>query len=432
MKKSLILLSFFILLSISLLYVLHEVKYKYYETTKRIRLIESKLKSYGDHIVNDLETYQKTRKPNKVLSEVKDNIIFDWKELEVPWIKQKFTRTKALVVWNNNLVVGLQGNIEKGPSTYIYDKKKWTKLIADNNYDLWGDLDEVFNFAVHDGKLFAGINYTLWMLNKENKWSLIKNFEDKNIPRPSVYSMKSHNGYLYVGLTQKNSSLYRMKDDVWENVSLGLDEHPNNGIYEMLSHTDGNLYASNISVLDSTVVYKFDEKNLKWSAIGGKGINSSWINSSFTKGLSLSSHKKLIFLTMNRHPKTYGNFSNIWAYDGNQWYAIGNKKPPKLWNEVDNFNSSLSFKDIFFIGSGGNPAGNATVWALNKNKWKLIGGKGVYNSWGANFTNTLTNDFRNTAYEYPYRFVEFDNSMIVGFGDASNAATLWQLRVMNK
>ena len=68
-------------------------------------------------------------------------------------------------------------------------------------------------------------------------------------------------GYLYVGITNKGSSIYRLNQSSWEKVSFGLDEHPNSGIYEMLSHTDFNLYASNISSSNSTVVYKLDEKN---------------------------------------------------------------------------------------------------------------------------------------------------------------------------
>ena len=59
-----------------------------------------------------------------------------------------------------------------------------------------------------------------------------------------------------------------------------------------------------------------------------------------------------------------------------EWFAVGNKNPPYIWNEVDNFNSSLSFNNILFVGAGGKPAGNATVWALNKNQWHMVGGKG--------------------------------------------------------
>jgi hypothetical protein len=414
------------LLCFSVFYLYPKVKNKYYSTTKRLRLIDSKLESYGNHLVNNIENYQNTRKPNKVISEVKDNIIFDWKELEVPWDKSKFERTKALTVWNDSLVVGLEGAKIKGASIYIYDKKKWLKLIGDNN-NVWDNLTKVSVLKVHNGELFAGIDNTIWKLNKEKKWSLIKTFTNQD-----AYSMASHNGYLYVGLIGKGSSIYRLNKSSWEKISLGLDEHPNSGIYEMFSHTDSNLYASNISTSNSTVVYKLDEENLKWTAIGGKGINASWINSSFTYGYSMSSHKNLLFVTMNRSPKVYGKFSSVWVYDGNQWYAIGNKNPPKIWNEVDVFNTSLSFNDIFFIGVGGSPSGNASVWALNNNQWKIIGGKGVNQSWGLNFPHSLTEDFRNTSTEYPYKFIKFNNSMIVGFGDAWNADTLWQLKVKEK
>ena len=299
----------------------------------------------------------------------------------------------------------------------MYDKKKWTQLVEDNNKS-WDKLTDVQVLKVHNGELYAGIDNTIWKLNKNNKWSHIITLKNKNFSKLVAYSLESHNGYLYVGLIGKGSSINRIKEGILENVSSGLEEHPNAGIYEMLNHTDGYLYATNISISNSTVVYKFDENNLNWTAIGGKGINSSWINNSFTYGLSMTSHKNLLFLTMNRHPKIYGKFSNIWAYDGKQWYAAGNKNPPKIWNEVDNFNASLSFKDILFIGAGGAPAGNATVWALNKNQWKLIGGKGINKSWGLSFPNSLTEDFRNSPMEYPYRFKEFDNSIIVGFGDA--------------
>ena len=431
----LICLFIFLLLFISVYYVYPKIKYKYYTTIIKLRLIESKLESYGNHLalLNDLENYQNKRKPNRVISTVKDNIIFEWKELDVPWDKSEFEKIKAIEVWNDNLVVGLRGTKQGSASTYLYDKKKWTQLEEDRkNNKSWNKLSYVQDLKVHDGELYSGIDNTIWKLNKNNKWSLIKTFNDKNFTEITAYSLESHNGYLYVGINGMDSSIYRLNNYAWEKVSSGLEEHPHTGIYDIFSHTDGNLYATNISISNSTVVYKFDEKNLQWTAVGGKGINSSWRNNSFTYGLSMTSHENLLFLTMNRHPKIYGKFSSIWAYDGNQWYAIGNKNPPYIWNEVDNFNASISFKNIFFIGVGGKPAGNATVWALNNNQWKLIGGKGVNKSWGLNFPHSLTEDFRDTSVEYPYKFKKFNNSIIVGFGDGRNASTLWQLKVITK
>ena len=51
-------------------------------------------------------------------------------------------------------------------------------------------------------------------VKQKNKWSLIKTFENKNFPSLAATSMESHNGYLYLGLTGKGSSLYRMQDDI--------------------------------------------------------------------------------------------------------------------------------------------------------------------------------------------------------------------------
>jgi hypothetical protein len=57
----------------------------------------------------------------------------------------------------------------------------------------------------------------------------------------------------------------------------------------------------------------------------------------------------------------------------------------------------------------------------------LIGGFGVNSSWGPNFPHTLTDSFRSTAAEYPYRLIEWNGDVIAGFGDALGAAQVWRL-----
>ena len=434
-KFIIIYLPIFILLSISLFYLYPKFKNKYYSTVIRLRLIESKLDTYEDYLIQDLESYQNTRNPSIAISEIKDNIKFNWKELKVPWDKSKFEKTKALTTWKGNLIVGLAG-IEKGSaSIYLYNGKNWTELLERKNLVNKGleKLKYVTVLKVHNGELFAGIDNTVWKYNKKNEWVLIKTFKDKNFSeKPLAYSMESHNGFLYVGLLNINSSIYRFNNSSWEDVSLGLAKHPNNGIYELFSHSDGKLYASNISTSGSTVVYYLDEKNIKFNAVGGKGINGSWINNSFKWGLSFSSHKGMLFLTMLRHPIKYGNFSSIWAYDGKEWFAVGNNKTPSVWGEVNCFNSSLSYKGMLLIGAGGSPAGNASVWALDNNQWNLIGGKGINQSWGKNFPHSLTKDFRNSNSEFPYRMIKWNNSVVVGFGHGPKTSTLWQLKIINK
>ena len=63
----------------------------------------------------------------------------------------------------------------------------------------------------------------------------------------------------------------------------------------------------------------------------------------------MSSHKDFLFVTLNRAPLAVGNFSSIWAYDGKEWFVVGNENVPVTWSQMNTFNSSISYKDMFFI-----------------------------------------------------------------------------------
>ena len=169
MKWILALIAFFIFI---ILLVTPSITNKYYDLAKRFRMLEEKTDSYGRYLASNLETYQKTRKPIRIYSKLNDNIRFNWKELEVPWDKSQFSKIKALEVWNDNLVVGLLGNTKGSISIYIYDEKKWIQLLGVKNNFIkeWEKLNYVQVLKVHNEKLYAGINNTVWMLDEKNKW----------------------------------------------------------------------------------------------------------------------------------------------------------------------------------------------------------------------------------------------------------------------
>ena len=425
-----ILVSGFTLFFLSLI-IIPKVIYKYYEFTKRFRTLEHQVSSYGKYIVSNIESYQKTRKMKLQLSGIDENIKFNWHELDIPWNKEEYETTKAITLWGDNLVVGLSSKVKGKADIYMYDEKKWSKLNDNKNLSSvdWKKLNYVQVLCAHNEKLYAGINNTVLVYDKEGIWKEVKNVDEKYPWKDQLaYSMIYHNDYLYVGI-YGSTSIYRLENLEWKNISLGLDKFPGTGIYEMLSHTDGNLYASTVSKNKNSAIFKLNTNTINWEHIGGNGINGSWINSGFNYGFSMSSHKDFLFVTLNRAPLAVGNFSSIWAYDGKEWFVIGSENVPVKWGQMNTFNSSISYKDMFFIGAGGHPAGNVSVWILNNNQWTLIGGFGVNNSWGPNFPHTLAKSFRHTASEYPYRFIVWNNSLITGFGDNYGAATLWQLNV---
>ena len=127
---------------------------------------------------------------------------------------------------------------------------------------------------------------------------------------------------------------------------------------------------------------------------------------------------------MSRHPQKTGDFSTIWAFDGEKWKPVG-VDTPRLWGKMNNFKAVYSYKDALVLGGGGHPAGNASIWAFSPPTWRQVGGRGVLNSWGENFPHTLTGDFLNTPVEYPYRLEQWGELHVAGFGDAPGAAQVW-------
>ena len=428
---------------VSLFFIKNKLISKYLDLAYRFRLIESKLESYGKSLVYNIEEYQNLRTLKKNISEINNEFIFDWNKIKVPWDKSKYNRIKAITVWEGNLVVGLYA-LEKQDTLpiFLYDKKKWVHLgenIKKTNNDK-KKFQNVHVLHIHNEKLYAGIDGSVWSFDK-NFWEKEKiEFGKKNISLSneiSAYSMESHKGYLYLGLLDNKkkslANIFRFKNSKWEKIEFGINGELVDGIYELFSHTDGRLYASTISrSYNGASLYQLNLSQSLWKKIGGNGINGSWLNRGFSYGLSITSHNDYLVLTLNRNPITYGNFSSIWMYNGTEWFVAGNNKPPLIWGEVDNFNASISFKGLLIIGAGGKPAGNATIWALNRNKWELVGGRGKNNSWGENYPHSLTKDFRKSSSEHPYKFIKWDNTMVVGFGDAKNASVLWQLNIYDK
>ena len=49
-------------------------------------------------------------------------------------------------------------------------KKKWSQLKGNTKNDnVWNNLTRVQVLKVHNGELFAGINNSVWKLNKDSK-----------------------------------------------------------------------------------------------------------------------------------------------------------------------------------------------------------------------------------------------------------------------
>ena len=401
---------------------------KYENLTLRFRLAEEKLQSLGRLIARPIEVYQAQRGDADII--VSGNSIDElgfWEKLDTPWDEREFLKTKALSTYQNNIVVGLLGQAPGTAAVYSYDGSSWKTLGLASEVQGWESLRYVQVLQEFGGDLYAGIDNQVWKYSENaNNWERVGGHGSSNPwGNDATYSLVVHKNNLYLGLMGDRPRMFKFENDHWEEVSGGLPNSGASGIYETWSHTDGRLYSALASINGSTSVYVYDDYEQVWDKIGGDGLNGSWISSGFSYGISFSSLNDWLILTSTRHPMTRGNFSSVWAYNGDEWFPVGASIAPIEWANTYSFNASVVIDDVLYVGSGGHPAGFVSVWQFNQDAWTLIGGRGVNGSWGEHYPHTLTGDLRNTAAEYPYRMIEWNGQMAIGFGDALGASQVY-------
>jgi len=443
-NKKLIYLIFLLSLLIVIVFYLSLRAYdKYLELSHKFQTIEQKIEMHSNYIPFSITQHQKQR--GSFDFDFSENSIFNsnakWKNVTGPWKRNYFTRSKGLIVWNDKLVVGLSGVKNGDALVYLYDNENWIKLPNNDNKNNFEIGINVFSLEVFNGKLYASIDNKVKIF-EDNSWVIVGKNKDTELPWGKNYSahvLEEHDGSLYLGLlgSGKKKRIFLLDKNTWIDQSNGMpeehDTHKHTGVYDLQSHTDGYLYAAVYDDESHLFVYKKKTKNEKWEKIGGQGFNGSWINPFSTTGYDLTSHGKFLLLSKQRKPLSNANFSSIWAFNGIEWKPVGSSNVPAKWSELRDFNSIISFKNQIYVGAGDGNSGKASIWEYNKiNDWKLIGGYGIRNSWGHRKSYRKSSSLVGLAFglagsEFIYNMIQWNNDLVVGFGDSPGASQIWSI-----
>jgi len=331
-------------------------------------------------------------------------------------------KVKAMAVHQGKLFVGLLGSVPRCSGVWAYDGKAWAQSLGQSLHDQWKNFRYVTVLYSLAGRLYAGVDSTVWFLEK-GKWRLAKS-NQQDFPwtaKSTAYSMAHRGKDLLVGFTGGAARIYRFSAGKWSEISDGMNSSTGRGVYEIFRH-DGAIFAGTISNPGPAEVYRLNEN--RWEKVGGGGLKGSWIATGSNYLLSFASYQGQLIATLNRNPQVPGRFVSVWAFNGETWHPVGRRFAPVQWGQTDNFNTSFVFKNRLYVGSGGRPAGNASVWELQPGKaWRRVGGFGVFGSWSKNRDRLSGN--RDATAEYPYRIIQWRGRLVVGFGDARNAAQVW-------
>jgi len=348
-----------------------------------------------------------------------------WKLLVGPsikgsWNSNNFIKTKALLTDENTLYVGLLADGDDA-TVWKFSHDKWDKIGGEGVRKSWNKANYVTVLEKYQNSIYAGVDNQIWQY-RNGEWENIT--PSDILPKGvTVYSMEPHQGKLYVGLTGGKPSILIYNGKTWSLEKLNTKLTGATGIYELLSHTDGNLYAGTIMRLGFSAFVLKKEQG-RWSVAGGNGVNNSWINTGNAAALSLTSYKEYLIVTFNRRPMAEGAFSPIWAFNGKSWNPVGARNIPPSWSKFENFNASINFNEKLIISAGGQPAGLSSLWEWRGDKWLQIAGNGINKSWGKN-NQPLSNGLSNS--EYIYRMVKSgNNALYLGFGDGLGMAQIWR------
>jgi len=346
-----------------------------------------------------------------------------------------YSKSKALAVHRNDLHVGLAAPNKGAPQIWRNDGERWERIGSAETIAVWARHTYVSAMISNGTTLFAGIDDTVWAFDAAGGWRQIggegRAGSWRNGEFSNAYSLSVHRGRLYAGMTGGGqAAVYEFADGRWEKIGgdgvrAGWSDSRYTGVYELWSHTDGHLYAGLIADLGPTAVYRYD--GAKWEKIGGDGINGSWRNPGFTYAFSFASIEGRLVVAMNRHPLVDGNFTSIWAFDGSAWQPVGLGGVPNRWGEMHNYNAVANYRGRLVVGAGGQPAGNATLWALKEGRFAPVAGRGINGSWGLAEHAARDLVSRGNS-EIVYRLVVWRGDLVVGFGDDPGMATVWRFR----
>ena len=342
------------------------------------------------------------------------------------WRSDHFLKTKAIAVHKDDLFVGLLAPHPGGAAVWRYDGVKWEQVAASDRIAEWQSLTYVQTLHSDGDRLYAGVDNEVWLLADEN-WQRVAN-SDGTVPwsrKFNAYALTIYKGKLIVGLIGEGARVFRFAEGQWEDISTGLPSERSMGVYEIHVHTDGRLYAGTISLAGPARVYRFNDDG--WTPVGGGGIQGSWVSPASNYPLSFTSYQDSLIVTLNRNPQVNGAFVSVWALQDDGWHPVGRDSVPFLWGQTDNFNASIVYGDRLYVGGGGRPAGNASIWEYSaERRWVQVGGRGVHGSWSPN--RERMSGSRHATAEYVYRLVEWRGQLIAGFGDAPGAAQIWAYR----
>lgn len=353
----------------------------------------------------------------------------------------------------------------------------WDKIGGDGINSGWavGTYEAVLELETIGGNIYAGLGVSandaeVWMWNGSS-WTKIggdslnsgwtTNYE-------AIRSMANDGNNLYVGIgdTAGDGEVWKWNGVSWsqiggDGISSSWATADNIEYVNSLDYFNGNLYAGNASSTGDGDIWKFN--GTSWSQIGGDGLNGGWAASAFEIIASITNDGTNLYSGLGNsngdgevwkwngtgwtkiggdglnsgfstnqgdsvYALAYGNdklYAGVydsagngtyWEFNGSVWTRDGGGYVNQSWGGygIQSVETSATFNEKLYIGTGVSTAGNALVWEFNGSAWNMIGGQGIKGSWSED------------TYEDVFTLQQYKGALYAGLGTTANDAEVWK------
>ena len=341
------------------------------------------------------------------------------------WAINTFEAVLSLNAYNDNIYVGL-GVSATDAEVWRWNGTAWTKIGGDGLNSSWNTVYEAVRSLSNDGtNLYAGIGDTaadgeVWRWNGtawtkiggdgiNSSWAVADNIE-------YISSLDYFGGNLYAGtgLTAGDGDVWQYNGTIWTKIGGdGINNGWLSSTYELVASmtNDGtNLYAGLGNSNGDGEIWRWN--GTAWTKIGGDGINS---------GFSTNQGDGVYALAYGDGKLVAGLYDaagngTFWEWNGTAWTWAGGGYVNQSWGfyNLQSVESSATYNEKLYVGTGVTVAGNALVWEFNGTDWNVIGGQGIKNSWAAD------------TFENVYTLQQYNGALYAGLGTTANDAEVWR------
>ncbi len=279
------------------------------------------------------------------------------------WDGELFYKVRSLQAHKGAIFASVTGPQPDGPrgEVWRFAEGRWT-LTGGGAAGAWGPDGFVDQLAVHDDALWAGAAGRLWRY-ADDEW------QDAAGPLPvrgqaGIYAMTGFNGALAVSFWGDPGVALFERDTLRQ---LPPPEDWGRGVKTVYSLAvfQGQLYAGTGTGSlhgPGSSIFRYD--GVRWEKVGGHGVRGSWTQPGIPFVLSLRPFGQHLIATLSRPHGTPAAASNVWAFDGHEWYPVAAGRTPDLMARSLIMNDALVYRDRLIVATGSSEHRNIAVWSL--------------------------------------------------------------------